>query len=73
MPVADMLWSCVSKREYLTQEFVESLNEFRTVELYDYVFRPSSGDTFGNIEITGVKDGSFVLGQEYHFEIALQE
>lgn len=74
MPVADMLWSCESRREYLAQEFIESLNEFRTVELYDYQFRPSSGDgAFGLIEITGVKDGGYVLGQEYHFEITLQE
>lgn len=73
MPVADMLWSCESRREYLAQEFVESLNEFRTIELYDYAFRPSSGDSFGTIEVTGVKDGSYVLGQEYHFEITLQE
>lgn len=74
MLVSDMLWSCESKREYLAQEFVEGLDEFRTIELYDYVFKPSGGDDpFGTIEVTGVKDGSYVLGQEYHFEITLQE
>lgn len=72
--ISDTLWSCESRREYLGHEWSESLERFIEVEFYDYVFMPTDDEVGGGrIEITGSKDGGYILGNEYHFEITAQQ